>query len=184
VHDARPLCRGHEPDRLRDGLVEHARAQAAADDEEAEGAAAPGPAVRRRRKGLDRLAHRVAGDDRLRADAPRVLGRGVEGEAEGDRPRGAQQRAVAEQQTRVGVDEQQRDTEPARDPAARKAHVAAHAEHRVGAAALEDAAARSQRDQELRRAERVAEHTLAAQALEADPVEHDPARRHELVLHA
>ena len=95
-----------------------------------------------------------------------------------------QQRLVAHQERRVGVDEhegavQQRGHQPAGET-----HVAAHAEHRVRAARADDALALPERDQHPQAAGQRVQQTLAAQAGEADRVDRDAARRHELVLHA
>ena len=93
MHDARPQRHRQPLQRQRQRVVQHLRAQAAAHHQQPQRPAAAGKALGRRRQQRDRLAHRVAGDQRARG-APRV----VAVEAEGDRIGHPQQRLVAQQQ--------------------------------------------------------------------------------------
>ena len=169
-------------DRLRHALVEHARAEAAADDEQAQRAGAAGEAL---------APARAAPRSRARTGLPVTtaflpsVSRRFAGEAEGDAPRRPAQRLVAEQQRRVGVDEQQRLARAA-TPSSRRGSRRSRpcrAPRRRGARAA--AARQLQKAPSSRSAPRsVAEQALAAQAGERDPVERDAGRRHEPVLHA
>ena len=179
MHDERPFVGREQRQRLRHRLVERLRAEAAADDQHAQRAAAAGKALGRRRQGLDRVAHRVAGDHRLARGGRR---RAVE--AERDAIGNRQQRAVAHQQCGIGIDQHQRLAEQRGHQAAGKAHVAAHAEHCVRAAVAQDAQAAPESAEHAHAAGERMHDALAAQSGEPDRVELDAGRRNEAVFHA
>ncbi len=179
VRHARAL-RGIEPrQRRRQHAVERLRAEAAADDQQRQRAQPRGVTRGRRRQRLDLGTHRVAGDHR---QPDRRCGRTVE--AEGDAVGHRQQRAVAQQQPGVGVDQHQRLAQQRGHHAAGEADVAAHAEHHGRAAPAQDRQAVGEGLHHPHAAGQRVQRALAAQAGEADGVERDAGRRHQAVFQA
>ena len=135
VRDARALVGVEQRQRVRQRLVEHLRAQAAADDEQPQRPAAAGKALGRLGQRLDLGAHRVAGDERaLGLGAPRRR-----------RSRSATRSATGSSARLLISSDASAFTSISGLPSSRghqpagEAHVAAHAEHRVGAARAQDA---------------------------------------------
>ncbi|CAD5370523.1 hypothetical protein RA210_U130011 [Rubrivivax sp. A210] len=179
VHDLQALARRQQRQRGRQGLVEHLGAQAAAHHQQAQRAAAAGPARIRFSQSLDLGAHRVAGDDGILG-----LLRGDTGKAEGDAVGHRQQTLVGQQQRRIGIHQQQRLVQQRGHQPARKADIAAHAQHRVRAAAAQDLQTIPEGLEQAQAAGGRVQQALAAQAAEGDGVQRDAAPGHELVLHA
>ena len=179
VGDDGTLGRRQPRQRPRQRLVEHLRPQAATDDQHPQRPGAARETLCRWRDGLDLGAHRVAGHEALRHRTRRLAV-----ESEGDPVGELQQRAVRQQQPRVGVDEHQRALQPVRRQPAGEADIAAHAQHGIGLSSLQDAAAGDQRLQQLHAAAQRTERALAAQAGEVDRVHRQAGRRDQPVLHA
>ena len=179
MRDPRPPRLVDQRERLRHAVVQHRGAEAAADDEQAQCAGPPGEALGRLGQALDLGPHRIAGDDRVAGPARRFAVE-PERDAFGER----QQRAVAQQQRGVGVDQHQRLAQQPRGDAARERQVAAHRQHRIGMAPAQDREAAPERTEQLDDAGDAVQQALAAQPGERHRVHRDAGRRHQPVLHA
>jgi hypothetical protein len=164
--------------RLGHGLVQGQRALAAAEHEQARGAAAVGETHIGHRQRGDRGAHGVA--DHLGADAVGERAR----ERREHAARDPREQPVGRAGDRILLMDHQRPArQPGRDPAGTRG-ITAHAEHHRGTHPQYDAQRLQHRQADLERRREARAEVLAAQSPDGDPFDRDARLRHDARLEA
>ncbi len=163
MRDERTLGSRQQRQRLRHGLVQRLCAETAADHREPQRAGARAVAALGRSERGNLVAHRVAGPDHRSRCAERCGETGQH--AVGD----FSEHAIGEPGDRILLVDCERPVEERSHHAARERHVAAHAEHDVGAVREYRTRALPERDQQLQWQQRHAQQPFAAHARHADP---------------